>query len=204
VSQVTSDEAKALVSGPVTGGWRGWVFGTPTFDVGRYGYREDEYFLEGLASRYQLVGGGERSWNGRWSVEPVGRAPFKTRFVVFRPTDSKRFNGTVLLRWNNVSAGFDTLTLNPTKLQDGFCVVTAAAQRVGMYGMGENPTGLRTWDPERYGDMSISSDDYSFDIFSQTGRTVGRDRELIGIRYITVPRPRWRPSPPSSPGARGT
>jgi hypothetical protein len=45
-----------------------------------------------------------------------------------------------------------------------------------MYGMGENPTGLRTWDPERYGDMSISTDDYSFDIFSQTARTVGRDR----------------------------
>jgi hypothetical protein len=78
--------------------------------------------------------------------------------------------------WNNVSAGFDTLALNPTKLQDGFCVVTATAQRVAIYGMGENPTGLRTWDPERYGDMSISSDDYSFDIFSQIASTVGRER----------------------------
>jgi hypothetical protein len=33
--------------------------------------------------------------------------PYKTRIVVRRPADAKRFNGTVLVEWDNVTNGFD-------------------------------------------------------------------------------------------------
>jgi hypothetical protein len=67
----------------------------------------DDFFLEGLATKYGLASGSELGWDGRWQVEPVGQAPFKTRLVVLRPTRPSHFNGTVLLVWNNVSGGFD-------------------------------------------------------------------------------------------------
>ena len=41
------------------------------------------------------------------------------------------------------------------------------AQRVGVHGVGEYPMGLVTWDPDRYASLSIPSDDYSYDIFTQ-------------------------------------
>lgn len=181
MTQVLDAAEVPTVTGPVSGGLRGWVFGTPTFDVNVYGYREDEFFLEGIATRYRLVSDGERRWDGRWQAEPAQRAAFKTRFVVYRPVDPSHFNGTVLLMWNNVSSGFDTLALNAGKLQDGYCVVTGTVQRVAMVGMGEHPAGLVSWDPERYGRLSLPSDDYSFDIFTQIARTVGRTRTITTV-----------------------
>jgi hypothetical protein len=35
-----------VVSGPIAGG-KGWAFGSPVEDVATFGYRIDEYFLEG-------------------------------------------------------------------------------------------------------------------------------------------------------------
>ena len=40
---------------------------------------------------------------------------------------------------------------------------------------------MSSWDPERYGTLSIPSDDYSFDIFTQTARSVGPDRSRSPI-----------------------
>jgi len=55
-------------------------------------------------------------------------------------------------------------------------VAVVSAQRVGVHGTGDNPQGLRAWDPERYGSLDVPSDDYSFDIFSQAARSVGPGR----------------------------
>jgi hypothetical protein len=112
-------------------------------------------------------------------VEPAGTAPFTTRLVVQRPTDDASFNGTVVLLWNNVSAGFDTSGLGDTsELLDGYAVVGATTQRVAVHGMGENPQGLVAWDADRYGSLSIPSDDYSFDIYTQAARAVGPGRSV--------------------------
>ncbi len=171
-----------MITGPVTGGSHGWAFGVPILDVEQHRYREDEFFLEGVATRYRLVGGSEPRWDGRWDVEPAGTAPFTTRLVVQRPTDADRFNGTVVLLWNNVSAGFDTSGLGDTlELLDGYAIVGATTQRVAVNGMGENPQGLVAWDRERYGSLSIPSDDYSFDIYTQAARAVGPDRSVATV-----------------------
>lgn len=171
-----------VVSGPVTGGDKGWPFGRPTLDFHTLGYREEEYFLEGTAVRYRPKAGTELGLDGRWEVEPAGSTPYRTRFVVYRPVEREAFNGTVLVSWNNVSAGFDGYTVDsPEILGSGFAYVAVSAQRAGVHGMGEQPMGLVQWDPERYGSLSISSDDYSFDIFTQAARTVAAKRSRLPI-----------------------
>ena len=141
------DTGRTMITGPVTGGTHGWAFGVPILDVEQHGYREDEFFLKGVATRYRLVRGSEPSWDGRWEVEPAGTAPFTTRLIVQRPVDADRFNGTVVLLWNNVSAGFDTSGLGDTlELLDGYAIVGATTQRVAVNGMGEDPRGLSAWD----------------------------------------------------------
>ena len=171
-----------VLSGPVTGGDKGYPFGRPDRDLGAVGYREEEFFLEGTAVRYRPRPGSELGADGRWEVEPAGQAPYRTRLVVYRPVDPEAFNGTVLVSWNNVSAGFDGYTVDSAEILDsGFAYVAVTAQRVGVHGMGEQPMGLVQWDPGRYGRLSITSDDYSFDIFSQAARTVaaGRSRNSV-------------------------
>ncbi|NJO35269.1 MAG: hypothetical protein HC869_21435, partial [Rhodospirillales bacterium] len=43
--------------------------------------------------------------DGHWAAEEAGQADFRTRMLVYRPKDPARFNGTVILNWNNVTAG---------------------------------------------------------------------------------------------------
>ncbi len=165
---------RALVSGPVTGGVHGWPFGAPVVDLPARGYRMDEFFLEGEATRYLPAPGTELTGDGRWRVEPAGTTPFKTRLVVIRPSDPARFGGTVVMAWNNVTAGYDGFGGgdSPVLLEAGGALVAVSAQRAGVHGLGEHPMGLLAWDPERYGSLSIPSDDFSFDIFTQAARAI--------------------------------
>ena len=174
--------ARPTLSGPVTGGSRGWPFGAPSIDVGEWGYDEVEYFLEGVATGYDLAPGTEMARDGRWSAVPSGEAPYKTRMVVYRPRDPGHFNGTVIVHWNNVSAGYDLYSADSLELlEGGFAMAAVTTQRVGVHGHEPNSQGLRAWDPERYGTLSITSDDYSFDIFTQAARAVGPDRPRDGL-----------------------
>jgi Alpha/beta hydrolase domain len=171
----------STLSGPVTGG-KGWPFGLPTTDLAAVGYRADEYFLEGEAVRYGPLAGTALGRDGRWQVEPVGSAPYTTRLVVLRPVDAAAFNGTVVVLWNNVTAGYDNFTGgdSPEVFENGYAYVAASVQRVGVHGQPDNPQGLQAWDPERYGSLSIPSDDYSFDIYTQVADVVAPDRPVAG------------------------
>jgi Alpha/beta hydrolase domain len=165
-----------LVSGPLVSE-TGHPFGRPNLDFAAVGYREDEYLFEGTATKYKPKNGTVLGRDGRWAVEPAGTAPFRSRFVVYRPADAAAFNGTVLVSWNNVSAGFDGYTVDsPEILESGYAYAAVSAQRAGVHGMGEHPMGLVQVDPARYGNLSIPSDDYSFDIFRQAARAVGAGR----------------------------
>jgi hypothetical protein len=178
----TNGDDVSNLSGPITGG-KGWPFGLPTTDLAAVGYRADEYFLTGEAVRYGPAAGTELGRDGRWQVEPVGSAPFKTRLVVLRPVDAAAFNGTVVVLWNNVTAGYDNFTGgdSPEVFENGYAYVAATVQRVGVHGQPDNPQGLRDWDPERYGSLSIPSDDYSFDIYTQVANLVAPDRPRGGL-----------------------
>jgi Alpha/beta hydrolase domain len=170
------------VSGPVTTG-KGWAFGGPTVDLAQFGYRQDEFFVEGTARRYAQLQGTELGWDGRWQLEPTGSAPYATRIVVVRPEDPAAFNGTVVVLWNNVTAGYENFGggESPEIFEGGYAYAAVSAQRVGIHGAGEHPQGLHAWDPERYGALSISSDDFSYDIFTQAAGAVAPDRDPDGL-----------------------
>ncbi|NJN50635.1 MAG: hypothetical protein HC809_01405 [Gammaproteobacteria bacterium] len=166
-----------VVSGPLHGGKRGWPFAASMLDVKALGYEEHEYLITGEATRYRQVAGSQWGRDGRWQVEPAGTAAYTTRLLVYRPTDPKRFNGTVIVTWNNVTAGYELFGADSAEIfEGGFALVCATVQRVGIEGLPPVRQGLAAWDPERYGSLSIASDDYSYDIYTQIGRAVGPQR----------------------------
>jgi hypothetical protein len=170
-----------MIEGPVTGGKHGWAFGRPLFDLKTRGYVEEEFFLTGTATTYRLASGSAMSWDGRWRAEPSANLPFKTRLLVYRPADAARFNGTVIVSWNNVTAGYELFGGESAEiLEGGYAFVGATVQRVGVHGFPQNSQGLAAWDPQRYGSLSIPTDDASYDIFTQVARAVGAKRDRAG------------------------
>jgi hypothetical protein len=113
------DTQPAKLTGPVTGGKHGWAFASSTADLASVAYVEEEYFLEGEAMRYRPMPGTELGRDGRWQAEAAGRAPFKTRFLVYRPTDPAEFNGTVIVTWNNVTAGYELFGAESREIFEG-------------------------------------------------------------------------------------
>ena len=165
------------ITGPVRGGAHGWPFGGATVDLAALGYVEEEYFFEGLASRYRMVDDSDHDGEGRpvrVHAERTHAESFKTRAVVRRPVDPGRFNGTVIVEWNNVSAGCDIFEAGdtPVVFDEGFAYMGISAQRVGVHGFKSNPQGLVAWDPERYATLNIADDALSYGIFAEVARTV--------------------------------
>ena len=163
-----------MVSGPVEGG-NGWIFGSPIEDLRQRGYVMEEYLLEGTALSYQPVAGSEVGLDGRWEVEPAEEASYKTRAYVVRPADPTRFNGIVLVNWQNVTIGVDFGMPDVEQLEQGYAWVVTT-QRVAHDGQpaltDDMPAtvGLREWDPDRYGSLHHPGDAFSYDIFSQAAR----------------------------------
>lgn len=156
------------------------VPGKPTlmlgaFDLAALGYQTEEYFLSGTASSYKLPGG--PTADGQWNAVADATAPYTTRFVVIRPSDPARFNGTLLVEWLNVTAGQDTpadwMVAHREMLRRGYAWVGVSAQKVGVEGgataMGQPAVPLKQANPERYASLSHPGDAFSFDIFSQAG-----------------------------------
>ena len=145
------------------------------FDLAALGYQTEEYFISGTASSYKLPGG--PTADGRWNVVADASAPFTTRFVVIRPNNPAKFNGTLLVEWLNVTAGQDTpadwMVAHREMLRRGYAWVGVSAQKVGVEGgntaMGQPAVPLKKADPARYGSLSHPGDAFSFDIYSQAG-----------------------------------
>jgi hypothetical protein len=167
------------VSGPITGGKQGWPFGAYFGDIGKRNYVEEEFFISGTACSYNGVG--DQGIDGHWTLEAGGTAPYKTRILVRRPRDAKKFNGTVVVEWANVSEGYEISFADPPGLYDGFAYVSVSAQKNGIDGYASKPKGLSAWDPDRYGSLSHPGDAYSFDIYTQAARSVGPHRGTGGV-----------------------
>ena len=67
--------------------------------------------------------------------------------------DPSTFNGTVIVLWNNVSAGYENFAGGDSAevYEGGFAYIAVSAQRVGIHGQPDNPQGLRDWDPDGTG-----------------------------------------------------
>ena len=166
------------LSGPITGGERGTPFAA--VDVTDRGYLTEEYFLEGVATAYELSSGAhdaDGQWNTRASAD---KADYKTRLLVVRPSDASAFNGTVIVFWLNVTAGFELGSASDEALR-GYAWVGVSAQKVGVHGFPQTPGGLKAWDPKRYGSLEHPGDAYSYDIFTQVASAIGPERDRQGL-----------------------
>src|SRR5690349_17803517 len=100
------------------------------------GYEMHEYVASGTASSYRVDG--ELTGDGRWRFVPDGAAKYRTRIVVRRPSDPKKFSGNVILEWLNVSGGADSAPEYDTTYEEigrsGDAWVGVSAQRIGVMG----------------------------------------------------------------------
>jgi hypothetical protein len=172
------------VTGRITGARAPW--GAPDVDLAARGYVLDEFALEGTARAFHLLD--EPTPDGRWSVAEYARAPFRTRMLVLRPERAGDFNGTVVVGWQNVSAGYESSAPTGGEVYEGYAWVGVSAQEVGLYGF---PAGMERMasrralpllehDPERYGELHHPGDQAAFDVFTEAGRVLGPDRGLDG------------------------
>lgn len=155
-----------VVTGPITGGARtGQPFGATMIALDK-GWVEQEFFFQGKA---------------RAAGKPD--LAYKSRILVRRPSEEKRFNGTAVLDWNNVTLGFDKdvswAPMHRTFMNRGYVYVGVAAQLLSIEG---SPLALKPYDPVRYGSLSHPGDDYSFDIFSQAAEAVLDNKVLGALR----------------------
>jgi len=187
-ASVPADVPRATVTGPVTGGKGIDLAGTTSFDLRSVGYEQSEYFLSGTASAYTSAS--PLTSNGRWSVTAASTAPYTTRMVVYRPIDPKRFDGTVIVEWLNVSGGVDAaaawLTGHVQMIRSGMAYVGISAQAAGIVGAagslgaaGGQAGGIKGADPARYASLEHPGDSYSYSIFEQGGAAVRRDAAKV-------------------------
>jgi hypothetical protein len=164
------------VTGPIPVTEDSYPFLATDIDLSKYGYVEEEYFIEGDAYRYSTTGGPEVTGTRLETGGPNddGTYPFKTRIVVRRPANPADANGTVLAEWYNVTA-FRDIEWNwfgdpEFMLDNGYTFVGVSAQNVGM-------TGLYAFDNPRYGGLTVNG-----------GGTVPTGKIDPGcVDFVTVP-----------------
>jgi len=149
-----------------------------SYDIASLGYAVHEFSVEGTAKSLKVLGNLNSDGNWRASVDQSEH--YKTRVVVIAPVDPRKFNGTVLVEWLNVSGGLDVpvdwMTLHREIVRSGYGYVAVSAQQVGIDGgpnLGRGTAqSLKAANPERYGSLWHPGDAYSFDIFSDVARLV--------------------------------
>ena len=119
--------------------YNGTLLGT-NFDLSQVGYESSEYFLSGTASSYVPVN--PLTSDGKWNVTTGAARRTPQGIAVDRPIDPRKFNGTVVVEWLNVSGGPDdapdwTLTHNEL-IREGFAWVGVSAQKVGVQNGGDH------------------------------------------------------------------
>jgi hypothetical protein len=152
------------------------IHGHPLWDswheLGSFGYTEHEYFVSGTAT-----------------AQDGTTAPYTTRIVVFRPKSEKRFNGTVMLDWVNVTAQFenavDTLEAREMLLREGWAFVHVSAQSTGLCC---SPLTPKVYDPVRYAAINHPGDAYAADMFSQVAQAVRTHAGMDPMKGLKVKR----------------
>jgi hypothetical protein len=151
-------------------------------DLKARGYVEQEYFYSGTANRYETPEGATRK-----VID--GDHKYQTRLLVRRPADPNRFNGTVIVEWNNVTVGHDQdidwYQIHDHIMRAGYVWVGVTAQRVGV-------EALKVWSRDRYGSLDVSADGtiindaLSYDIFADVGRAARQPR---GVDFLAGLKP---------------
>ena len=185
----------ADMSRELTGGKGVFIGAATPANVQRVGYVEREYAAAGTATSYKV--NGAITHDGRWRFVPDAKAAYRTRVLVRRPADPKKFSGNVIVEWLNVSGGVDAdpdwVSLREEIVRRGDAWVGVSAQRIGVMGgpvlvkvdaPGSEAAGkgLKAIDPARYGSLEHPGDGFSFDIFTQVARAVRGGAGMGGLQ----------------------
>lgn len=143
-------EAPTVTLVPADAG-KGKPFGH-ALGLAEHGYVESEFFFSG------------------------GTPAFKSRMLVFRPSDPARFSGTVYVEWFNVSGTMDVPVMWSASqdyfMRAGHVYVGVSAQKSGV-------DALLNVDEERYRGVTHPGDDAANEIFSMAGAAVRQEPDKI-------------------------
>ncbi|MET0910726.1 MAG: alpha/beta hydrolase domain-containing protein [Ilumatobacteraceae bacterium] len=163
-------------------GGQGRASGGLRYDVTEFGYQEHEYVVEGVATTYP--------------PSALPSAPYRTRMIVWTPTDPARFNGTTVVEWAEVSDfGRFELTvelgyLSPLLEDAGYAFALVSAEEGGVCDRDAEglctATSLQGADPARYGALEHPGDPYSYDIFSQALQAIKHPDGLAPLGELTA------------------
>ncbi|MEZ5938570.1 MAG: alpha/beta hydrolase domain-containing protein [Hyphomonadaceae bacterium] len=157
------------VTGPISGGDKGWIYRSPVLDLDALGYVMEEFFVSGTARSFKLADGAETSFDGEWRTEPDLASPFTTRIFILRPADPAKYNGVLLAHWQNVSAGYENGYPTGDEIFKGYAWMGVSAQADGIYGTPRTrPYSLKEWDSARYGELNHPGDAFSYDIYAKS------------------------------------
>jgi alpha/beta hydrolase family protein len=178
------------VTGPISSATPGdpgrdYPFFASAVDLKARGYVEEEFFFEGTANRYTTP-----ALQDATIVD--GGHPYKTRLVVRRPATAAQFTGTVVVEWNNVTAGrdldIDWFQSHEHFIRSGYAWVGITPQWVGV-------GALKAWSSKRYGTLDVThggavkGDELSYDVFAQAAqaiRTPGRVNVLGTLKPARI------------------
>src|SRR5687768_5156429 len=179
------DGPAATLAGPLTAGGGISLVAGRSVDLATSGFVEEEYTAEGTATSYRSDG--PLPTDGTFELTEDATADYRTRIVVRRPASAEHFNGTVVVEWLNVSAGFDSTPdfsyMADELLRGGYAWAGVSAQRIGIEG---GPVavstggaaddlagkGIKALDPARYATLSHPGDAFAYDIYTQVGRAL--------------------------------
>jgi hypothetical protein len=142
-----------------------YIFFASNHELASHGYLEEEFFIKGTASTYNTPA-------GQTGTLKDSGLPYFTRVVVRRPADPKRFNGTVLVEWDNVTNLFDAENFWffgwEHIMRAGYVWVGVSTQTIGV-------AALKKWSPQRYGALDVG------EIVASTGFNRGPDRDAMSF-----------------------
>jgi Alpha/beta hydrolase domain len=180
------------VTGPVASATPGdsshdYPFYASAVDLAARGWVEEEFFIEGTANRYTIAPQSQETATVRDSSHP-----YKSRILVRRPRNASAFSGTVIVEWNNVTAGrdldIDWYQSHEHFIRSGYVWVGVSPQRVGI-------EALKVWNATRYGTLdvthggAVTNDDLSYDIFAQAAQAIrapGRVNPLGTLKPVRI------------------
>lgn len=172
---VRAEVPDALVTAiPYDAGIKQRPFISSPLELSEYGYIEQEFIMYGTGNYYERDG----RWrsDGKWAVKIEAQRDYTTRLLVRRPSDPEKFNGIVVVEWFNNTGFMDVDVIwaqsHTELLREGYAWVGVTAQWLGM-------NMLKSWDKERYGGLQLPNDGLSYDIFSQAGRAVRNQNDIL-------------------------
>jgi hypothetical protein len=168
---------------PVTEGSpaeRSVPFLTQAESMDYWGYVEDEYVLSGTTNVYDYVDNASQS-----PVVGVVQTdiPYATRFIVRRPANSRRFNGTVYFDILNATRGFDsdiTWHYNARMIMREGAVYVGITSKPVTVNFLRNEFGRPPYIPRnytRYAGLSMQKDGQVWDMLSQAAALLKADAE---------------------------